>query len=245
MPQGLLQARWRGIGAAPPTQPPTKLPRTRAETAVPASQSVVMTEPCSDKATKPKANMSKGKQQKTKDAVTTTERSGHEKKSKGILSQLDKARAKRARQKRRKMAREKAKTKDPEEASSYLAAWKAHQDSGTAWRFNKATQAWLLRHAYEPEMVPKKVFQLLLRYLAGLSGAARDRAVAEAGALVTLQGAEVPKAGATQSKSVRSKRSRKAKALLLHDVIFLSEHTFRASGLCGTLWNQFCSYTSS
>ena len=100
-------------------------------------------------------------------------------------------------------------------------------------------QAWLLRHAYEPEMVPKKVFQLLLRllqplkrdlclsvcsmvrYLAGLSGAARDRAVAEAGssrsktqqaasfsllpgALVTLQGAEVPKAGQREKKAVRS-----------------------------------------
>lgn len=170
-----------------------------------------MTEPCSDTAMKPTANMSKGKQKKTKDSEVKTERSGHEKKNKGILSQLDKARAKRARQKRRKTAREKARTKDPEEASSYLAAWKAHQDLGTAWRFNKATQAWLLRHAYEPELVPKKVFQLLLRYLAGLSGAARDRAVAEAGALVTLQGAEVPKAGATQSKPARQKRSRKPK----------------------------------
>ena len=41
-------------------------------------------------------------------------------------------------------------------------------------------------------------------------------------------------AGATQSKPVRAKRSRKANALLLHDVILLSDRTFWASGLCGT-----------
>ncbi|OLQ07806.1 hypothetical protein AK812_SmicGene8785 [Symbiodinium microadriaticum] len=86
---GLLQARWRGIGAAP-TQP-------RTGTAVPAQSSAgpskVMTEPCSDTAMKPTANMSKGKQKKTKDSEVKTERSGHEKKNKGILSQLDKAKA--------------------------------------------------------------------------------------------------------------------------------------------------------
>ncbi|CAE7544197.1 unnamed protein product [Symbiodinium natans] len=112
------------------------------------------------------------------------------------------ARTKRAKHKRRKPARDNAKTKDPEEASSYLTAWQAHQDVGTPWRFNKATQAWLLRHAYEPELVPKQVFRILLRYLAGLSGVARDRALAEASTLVTLKGSELAKVPTERERSL-------------------------------------------
>ncbi|KAG7349404.1 DUF2373 domain containing protein [Nitzschia inconspicua] len=66
--------------------------------------------------------------------------------------------------------------KDPEEAASYLSAWKASQsDSGPngatdVWKFNKNTQSWLIRHMYEVDKVSKGTFVLLLEYLEGLQG---------------------------------------------------------------------------
>merc|ERR1712070_1266782 len=97
-------------------------------------------------------------------------------------------------------------SKDPEVAAAYLQAWsemqlsppsKKRQKPGgdgtntTPWKFNKATQAWLLRHAYSPTLVPKETFQVLLRYLEGLQGAARERAASEADAIVALRGAKL------------------------------------------------------
>lgn len=97
--------------------------------------------------------------------------------------------------------------KDPEVAAAYLQAWRAREDGnseGAPWKFNKATQAWLLRHAYDSELVPKDVFKLLLKYLVGLQGAARERLSAEADALVIMGGAvlkaEQPADEATKSK---------------------------------------------
>jgi len=58
--------------------------------------------------------------------------------------------------------------KDPREASSYLSLWK-HDREG-AWKYNKNTQSWLLRHMYEPELVSKCTFELLTEYINGLQG---------------------------------------------------------------------------
>jgi hypothetical protein len=64
------------------------------------------------------------------------------------------------------------KTKDPNEASSYLSLWKydrstttKEKDQNKQWKFNKNTQSWLLRHMYNPTKVPKHTFALLLEYL--------------------------------------------------------------------------------
>jgi hypothetical protein len=59
------------------------------------------------------------------------------------------------------------KTKDPTEAASYLSAWK-HRAAGGAWKFNKNTQSWLIRHMYEADKVSKPVFVILLEYLEGM-----------------------------------------------------------------------------
>ena len=81
--------------------------------------------------------------------------------------------------KKSKRAKQKSHVKDPNEAASYLSSWK-HQGAGGAWKFNKNTQSWLLRHCFEPEKVSKPTFALLLEYLKGLKGTTRTRMIADA-----------------------------------------------------------------
>ena len=58
------------------------------------------------------------------------------------------------------------KTKDPEEAASYLTLWKYDQTNNTkSWKFNKNTQSWLQRHMYEGNKVSKTTFATLVDYL--------------------------------------------------------------------------------
>lgn len=137
-----------------------------------------------------------------------------------------KAKAGRKKKKRRKKKKQPlGPTKEPQAAADYLHAWAAQQvaqDSGEAlvglWRFNKATQAWLLRHAYENDKVAKDAFRLLLRYLQGLKGAARERLRSEAGAIVALGGARLAppplpeaKPGSSRAKKEAARRGQKAK----------------------------------
>jgi len=80
----------------------------------------------------------------------------------------------------KKPKRKKSKhVKDPNEAAAYLSAWK-HRDAGSAWKFNKNTQSWLLRHQYEPDKVSKGTFGILLEYMEGLQGQTRTRTIADA-----------------------------------------------------------------
>jgi len=117
--------------------------------------------------------------------------------------------------KRRKKKRANEHTKEPAAAAAYLNAWAATQageDDG-GWRFNKATQAWLLRHAYDPEKIAKGAFKLLLRYLEGLQGQARERARREAAEIVRSKGAppaQEPDVGAPESRS--QKKGKRAAA---------------------------------
>mmetsp|Transcript_1833 Transcript_1833/g.2850 ORF Transcript_1833/g.2850 Transcript_1833/m.2850 type:complete len:208 (-) Transcript_1833:333-956(-) len=69
------------------------------------------------------------------------------------------------------------KIKDPSEAASYLSAWK-HRAAGGAWKFNKNTQSWLIRHMYEVDKVAKPSFVTLMEYLQGLKG--KDRVIEDA-----------------------------------------------------------------
>lgn len=126
----------------------------------------------------------------------------------------DKVRAKRARQRRRKKARESKVMKDPEVATAYLQAWEASVASkdGNAepgWRFNKATQAWIIRHAYEPDRVDKTTFQLLLRYIEGLKGQAKERMKEDAGVMVKRRGDPPPNVQEELSRAKKEKKKRK------------------------------------
>ncbi|XP_018091867.1 uncharacterized protein C7orf50 homolog isoform X2 [Xenopus laevis] len=66
-------------------------------------------------------------------------------------------------------------------ALQYLKSWsKKHEE----WKFQKTRQTWLLLHMYDPEKVPDKYFKILLDYIAGLQGRARDTTVQKAEALM-------------------------------------------------------------
>jgi len=75
-----------------------------------------------------------------------------------------------------------SKTKDPEEAASYLTLWnhdrnnkhKSNASSGT-WKFNKNTQSWLLRHMYDSEKVKKTTHALLIDYICQGGDGTRSR----------------------------------------------------------------------
>ncbi|OCT61543.1 hypothetical protein XELAEV_18047570mg [Xenopus laevis] len=66
-------------------------------------------------------------------------------------------------------------------ALQYLKSWsKKHEE----WKFQKTRQTWLLLHMYDPEKIPDKYFKILLDYIAGLQGRARDTTVQKAEALM-------------------------------------------------------------
>ena len=70
-------------------------------------------------------------------------------------------------------------TKPPTEASNYLILWSSAKED--AWKFNKNTQSWLLRHMYDDDLVNKKTFGLLLEYMPSIKGTGMlERLVKEA-----------------------------------------------------------------
>ncbi|XP_075421634.1 protein cholesin [Ascaphus truei] len=72
---------------------------------------------------------------------------------------------------------EPAKPSACELALKYLKRWsKKHKE----WKFQKTRQTWLLLHMYDQEKVPDKYFNILLDYLGGLKGSARDITVQKA-----------------------------------------------------------------
>jgi len=96
--------------------------------------------------------------------------------------------------------------KEPEAALAYLQAWEK-RDSESGWKFNKATQAWILRHVFKPDHVSKESFQIVLPYIEGMQGAARERTLERAGVVYTLQGAPL----ADQDEDTRNKSKKEKK----------------------------------
>ncbi|XP_048817461.1 uncharacterized protein C7orf50 homolog isoform X3 [Lagopus muta] len=66
-------------------------------------------------------------------------------------------------------------------ALAYLTSW---SENPKEWKFQKTRQTWLLSHMYEKEKVPDEHFTILLDYLQGLKGSARDTTVQKAEALM-------------------------------------------------------------
>ncbi|KAM6350611.1 protein cholesin, partial [Alca torda] len=78
----------------------------------------------------------------------------------------------------------KAEPKKPsgcELALAYLTSW---SETPEEWKFQKTRQTWLLLHMYDKEKVPDKYFTILLDYLQGLQGSARDITVQKAEAFM-------------------------------------------------------------
>jgi len=59
----------------------------------------------------------------------------------------------------------------------YLEAWKNDREN---WNFKKVCQVWLIKNLYKKESVDNKHFPMLLEYLDGLKGGARERLLASA-----------------------------------------------------------------
>ncbi|GKY91670.1 hypothetical protein MPSEU_000138900 [Mayamaea pseudoterrestris] len=53
-------------------------------------------------------------------------------------------------------------------------------DKTGAWKFNKNTQTWLIKHMYDAEIVSKATFSLLLEYFHGLEGKTKSRVLQQA-----------------------------------------------------------------
>nr|DBA19429.1 TPA: hypothetical protein GDO54_015267 [Pyxicephalus adspersus] len=75
------------------------------------------------------------------------------------------------------------KNEDPSKPSAaklalqYLKSWsKKHSE----WKFQKTRQTWLLMNMYDEEKVPDKYFRILLKYLDGLKGSARETTIQKA-----------------------------------------------------------------
>nr|XP_009481256.1 PREDICTED: uncharacterized protein C7orf50 homolog [Pelecanus crispus] len=66
-------------------------------------------------------------------------------------------------------------------ALAYLTSWSENPEE---WKFQKTRQTWLLLHMYDKEKVPDKYFTILLDYLQGLQGGARDITVQKAEAFM-------------------------------------------------------------
>ncbi|KAH0632015.1 hypothetical protein JD844_020022 [Phrynosoma platyrhinos] len=83
-------------------------------------------------------------------------------------------------------------------------------ESPKEWKFQKTRQTWLLLHMYDKEKVPDKYFSILLRYLEGLQGSARDTTVQKAETLMK----EYDKSE-TEDSTLLEKRERIRKVLQL------------------------------
>ncbi|KAM9372676.1 protein cholesin [Phaethornis superciliosus] len=66
-------------------------------------------------------------------------------------------------------------------ALAYLTSWSENPEE---WKFQKTRQTWLLLHMYDKDKVPDKYFTILLDYLQGLQGGARDITVQKAEAFM-------------------------------------------------------------
>ncbi|KAM9305498.1 protein cholesin [Gastrophryne carolinensis] len=62
-------------------------------------------------------------------------------------------------------------------ALQYLKSWSKKRSE---WKFQKTRQTWLLMNMYDPEKVPDKYFKILLDYLGGLQGNARETTIEKA-----------------------------------------------------------------
>nr|XP_057917947.1 uncharacterized protein C7orf50 homolog isoform X2 [Doryrhamphus excisus] len=71
------------------------------------------------------------------------------------------------------------------QALDYLTCW---ADNRADWRFQKIRQTWLLQHMFDSEQVPDDKFSVLLQYIEGLRGGARDTTVQKALDLVQDSG---------------------------------------------------------
>ncbi|XP_031147235.1 uncharacterized protein C7orf50 homolog [Sander lucioperca] len=65
----------------------------------------------------------------------------------------------------------------PQQALDYLTCW---AENRAEWKFQKTRQTWLLQHIFDSQQIPDEKFSVLLQYLEGLRGGAKDITVQKA-----------------------------------------------------------------
>lgn len=92
-------------------------------------------------------------------------------------------------------------------ALDYLCGWAKNHEN---WRFQKTRQTWLLTHMYDGDKVPEEQFPILLAYLEGLKGRARELTVQKAEALMR----ELDEAGASGPDSLLLDKTQRVRQVL-------------------------------
>ncbi|XP_074057092.1 protein cholesin isoform X2 [Macrotis lagotis] len=85
-------------------------------------------------------------------------------------------------------------------ALDYLISWANKREE---WKFQKTRQTWLLLHMYDSNKVPDKHFSILLDYLEGLRGRAREVTVEKAEMLMKKLDASESEDSSLSEKSER------------------------------------------
>ncbi|KAM9817269.1 protein cholesin [Neosynchiropus ocellatus] len=88
-----------------------------------------------------------------------------------------------------------------QQALDYLTCWSTQRDE---WKFQKTRQTWLLQHMFDPDMIPDDKFPILLEYMEGLRGGAKDTTVQKALVLVQESGL-APDDAVVQQRAQRAK----------------------------------------
>ncbi|XP_060777154.1 uncharacterized protein C7orf50 homolog isoform X1 [Neoarius graeffei] len=203
-----------------------KKKKKEKDACVDTTESVDLTESCENK----ELNGKKKETHKTKQPVIT-EKDGVEEEEdmegededelspeerRVLERKLKKIRKKEEKKKRKE--EEKAKKEEESKSSNaqtqaleYLTCWSEKRDE---WKFQKTRQVWLLQHMYDSEKVSDAHFSVLLSYLEGLRGVARETTVQKAEALVRFgAGPEGEKGGATEAQK-KTQRAREVIQIL-------------------------------
>ncbi|XP_042363715.1 uncharacterized protein C7orf50 homolog [Plectropomus leopardus] len=89
----------------------------------------------------------------------------------------------------------------PQQALDYLTCW---AENRTEWKFQKTRQTWLLQHMFDPQQIPDEKFSVLLEYLEGLRGGAKDITVQKALVLIEESG-QAPEDRDVQQRAHRAR----------------------------------------
>ncbi|XP_013887044.1 protein cholesin [Austrofundulus limnaeus] len=93
------------------------------------------------------------------------------------------------------------------QALDYLTCW---AEKRSEWKFQKTRQTWLLQHMFDSEKIPDEKFSVLLQYLEGLCGRAKETTVQKAVSVVEDSGQEMEDSDVQQ----RAQRAREVIQLL-------------------------------
>mmetsp|Transcript_4861 Transcript_4861/g.8423 ORF Transcript_4861/g.8423 Transcript_4861/m.8423 type:complete len:244 (-) Transcript_4861:99-830(-) len=165
------------VKATKPTKPTKKKKKKVAKHVIAAREkeaSRLQVEPARDEAEEQQEATTAGEGAEEHQEATTAGEGAEEQQeattaeeAKGVPSEGKKHSRKPLKRKQRRRAQKHV--KDPKEAAAYVAAWKERDSGDGAWKFNKNTQSWLIRHMYDKDKVTKGTFADLIEYLKGLN----------------------------------------------------------------------------